>query len=128
MAISCPGCGRQYDITLFQFEKSVKCDCGREIDHSAALFEMPLEGVLDLHTFRPEEASSAVLEYIRQCRERGMSQVRIVHGKGTGALRRTVLSALDNAPQVLSIRPAGPREGSWGATIVYLRGRGEQSG
>lgn len=32
MAIRCPKCGHEYDVTLFQFGKKVKCDCGTEID------------------------------------------------------------------------------------------------
>ncbi len=29
MAITCPHCGAQFDVTLFQFGKTVRCDCGR---------------------------------------------------------------------------------------------------
>lgn len=32
MAITCPRCGKQYDVTLFQFGKSVRCDCGQTVD------------------------------------------------------------------------------------------------
>ena len=35
MAIRCPHCSREYDVTLFQFGKKVKCDCGAEIDLAA---------------------------------------------------------------------------------------------
>lgn len=35
MAIRCPKCGREYDVTLFQFGRKVKCDCGSELDLAA---------------------------------------------------------------------------------------------
>ncbi|MBW1669548.1 MAG: Smr/MutS family protein, partial [Deltaproteobacteria bacterium] len=38
-----------------------------------------VDGVLDLHTFRPEEAASVVEEYLRACLEQGIYEVRIIH-------------------------------------------------
>ncbi len=83
--------------------------------------ELPIDGVLDLHTFHPREVKDLVPEYLRACRERGILEVRIVHGKGTGALRRTVHAVLDRLPEVASYRLAGEGGGSWGATLVVLR-------
>jgi len=53
---------------------------------------LPIDGILDLHTFRPDEAGSAVDEYLRVCHENGIMEVKIIHGKGKGMLRRTVHS------------------------------------
>jgi DNA-nicking Smr family endonuclease len=78
---------------------------------------------LDLHTFRPAECADLVEEYVRAAQEAGLSVVRIVHGKGTGTLRRLVHAVLDRHPAVLAYRLAGERSGSWGATIVELRPR-----
>jgi DNA-nicking Smr family endonuclease len=83
--------------------------------------ELVADGVLDLHTFQPKDVGSLVEEYLRICRERGILEVRIIHGKGTGALRETVHAVLARLPEVVSFRLAGEDAGSWGATLVRLQ-------
>lgn len=82
--------------------------------------ELPIDGVLDLHAFDPREAKDLVTDYLALCREKGILRVRIIHGKGTGALRETVRSALATNPSVASFSQAMEDEGGWGATIVFL--------
>lgn len=82
---------------------------------------IPIDGVLDLHAFRAEEVKNLVPEYLEECRRRGIHQVRIIHGKGTGALRRTVQSLLQKNPHVLSFKTADLGGGGWGATEVILK-------
>jgi DNA-nicking Smr family endonuclease len=81
---------------------------------------LPIDGTLDLHTFLPGEVGSLVPDYLAACRSRGILQVRIVHGKGTGALRRTVHALLSKLPEVESFRTASEDAGGWGATLVHL--------
>jgi DNA-nicking Smr family endonuclease len=83
--------------------------------------EIPIDGILDLHTFRPGEVKDLVAEYIRACRAKGLRDVRIIHGKGTGALRRTVEAVLGRLPEVESFGLAPLEAGGWGATIVRLK-------
>lgn len=84
------------------------------------IIHIPIDGVLDLHTFAPKDAASAVDEYIHACLEKGIFEVKIIHGKGKGVLRRTIHAVLQNHPVVtgfgLDTGPSG-----WGATIAHLR-------
>ncbi len=82
--------------------------------------EQPIDGILDLHTFQPAEVKDLVPHYLAECRNQGILHVRIIHGKGTGSLRRMVHSLLEKNPAVKSFRTAGEEEGGWGATIVEL--------
>ena len=83
--------------------------------------EMPIDGTLDLHTFRPRDVKTLLPDYFEACRQKGLLQVRVVHGKGTGALRRTVHAVLERLPEVESFRLGGEGAGSWGATLVFLK-------
>ncbi len=83
--------------------------------------ELPIDGVLDLHTFNPREVGELLPEYISACRGKGIYEIRIIHGKGTGALRETVHSILRRMPEVASFRLAGGDAGGWGATLVVLK-------
>ena len=80
----------------------------------------PMGDVLDLHTFRPKDVPQLVPDYIDDCVGRGFAQVRIIHGKGRGTLRRIVHAALERHPAVAAFELAEPFAGGWGATIVRL--------
>ena len=82
--------------------------------------EVPITGELDLHTFRPSELGALLPDYLEECRKRGILTVRIIHGKGTGALRQSVHSLLGRLPAVVSFQLAGERSGGWGATVATL--------
>ena len=81
---------------------------------------LPIDGVLDLHAFHPREVKELVPDYLGLCLEKGIRQVRIIHGKGAGVLRRIVHSILEKDQRVTSFRLAGGDGGSWGATLVEL--------
>jgi DNA-nicking Smr family endonuclease len=86
--------------------------------------QLPIDGVLDLHTFQPREVKDLVPDYLVACQERGILEVRIIHGKGIGNLRRTVQTLLAHHPEVVTYGLAHPQLGGWGATIVTLRKKG----
>ena len=84
--------------------------------------EIPIDGTLDLHMFHPRDVKELVPDYLEACREKGILEIRIVHGKGTGALRETVHAVLRRLPYVIEFRLAGGDAGSWGATSVKVEG------
>ncbi|MDA8078772.1 MAG: Smr/MutS family protein [Nitrospiraceae bacterium] len=84
-------------------------------------FEIPINGALDLHTFQPKDVRGLLPDYLEECMKRGIFNVRVIHGKGTGMLRETVHSILGRLSYVESYRLAGEEAGGWGATIVTMR-------
>ena len=83
--------------------------------------EMPITGELDLHTFRPGDIGELLPDYFAECRKRDILAVRVIHGKGTGALREGVHRVLEKLPGVASWTwPAAANYGGWGATWVQL--------
>lgn len=82
--------------------------------------ELEINGILDLHAFSPKDVKYLVPDYLDECRIRNILEVRIIHGKGIGNLRRTVHSLLEKNPLVKGYRLAGEDRGNWGATIVQL--------
>ncbi len=90
-------------------------------DDSQDPVRIPITDELDLHTFRPAEVGDLLESYFTECRRRGLSRVRVVHGKGTGTLRTTVHAWLRRSPLVLHFASGDEHSGGWGATIVTLK-------
>ena len=85
------------------------------------LQERPEVGLqLDMRGWRVEDALEELDTYLNDAVLSGMSSVRILHGKGTGALRTAVREQLAHHPLVKSYAPAPPQEGGDGVTIVKL--------
>ncbi len=82
--------------------------------------ELKIDGVLDLHTFLPGEVKYLVPDYLDLCLAKGILDVRIIHGKGTGTMRRIVHAILGKIPEVASFKTAPENAGGWGATLVTL--------
>ena len=82
--------------------------------------EFPIDGTLDLHAFRPADVNTLVPDYLAACLEKGITEVRIIHGKGTGVLRERVHAILRRRRDVLDFRLDHGEAGGWGATVVTL--------
>ena len=81
---------------------------------------VPLQ--LDLRGQRAAEATEAVERYLDEAVLAGLPAVRIIHGHGTGAVRKAVRDLLSRHSLVRSWAPADRREGGDGATDVQLAG------
>ncbi len=86
---------------------------------------VPIDGVLDLHTFNPKELPSLLMDYLEACRDEGIVHVRIIHGKGKGVQRARVHSLLKKNPLVKHFATASEDAGGWGATLVDLEPVGD---
>lgn len=83
--------------------------------------EMPIEPELDLHTFRPEDLGDLIPDYLEACRAKGIFEVRVIHGKGIGNVKRSVEAILRRLDFVETFSPASQLYGGMGATMVRLR-------
>ena len=54
--------------------------------------QMPIESELDLHTFRPQDLGDLIPSYLEACRAKGIYEVRLIHGKGIGNIKRSVVA------------------------------------
>lgn len=82
---------------------------------------LPLEDRLDLHFFRPRDIGELIPEYLELCHKQRLGEVKLIHGKGTGALKARVRAILKRHPLVAGVADAEPEAGGWGATRVFLK-------
>jgi dsDNA-specific endonuclease/ATPase MutS2 len=83
--------------------------------------KIPIQDVLDLHTFRPQDISDLLENYFDECLKAGIFSVRIIHGKGKGIQKKQVQRILQKDRRVKSFKDAPPEAGGWGATLVELK-------
>jgi len=81
--------------------------------------EMPIEHVIDLHTFAPRDVVAVVEDYLQAAHEAGLVDVRLIHGRGKGVQRAAVQRLLRTHPLVERFWDAP--ESHLGATVVRLR-------
>lgn len=93
---------------------------GRDLPVESGALALPIDGVLDLHSFRPGEVGELLPEWMLACRAAGILALRVIHGKGSGALRARVHELLGRSPLVARW---APEPGNWGATLVWVYGR-----
>jgi DNA-nicking Smr family endonuclease len=80
---------------------------------------IPIEDRLDLHAFAPRDVRSVVEEYITAAHAAGLTEVRLIHGRGKGVQRGIVQQALEEHPLVEAFWDAA--ETHLGATVARLR-------
>lgn len=96
-------------------------------DETLEWVRLAIDGTLDLHTFPPGEIRQLIPDYIEACLLEGILDLRIIHGKGKGVLRRLVHAILDRHPNVASYRHEEGTGGGWGATVVRLVPTGKRA-
>ena len=114
--------GLAFDVSKEKLHKIPKPKVGRSVvkktNYDLAInTKVGLE--LNLIGMRVDEAKAALVKYIDNCRLKHLGQVRIIHGFGSGALRKMVRDYLDTQ-KGLSYRPGGEHEGGGGCTVVIF--------
>ena len=82
---------------------------------------IPIEDSIDLHRFRPAEIADVVDAYLEAAFEKGLREVRLIHGRGRGVQRHRIRTRLARSPYVERFVDAPADRGGWGATLVWLR-------
>ncbi len=99
---------------------------GRDVTHKLRKGDWAIQGEVDLHGLRSDEARLALAEFIRNAHRQGLRCLRVVHGKGLGSpgktpvLKSKVHSWLVQKNQVLAFVQATPAQGGAGALVVLL--------
>ncbi len=131
-ALSAPDDRGEFEVQLGALRMRIKRDQVERVAHAAAapaprpiavsLPPRPDSPGLELEVrgHRAEEAIPRLEEYLQSAYLAGLPFVRIIHGKGTGALRRVVREALASSPLVSDFEPADARAGGEGVTIAHL--------
>ena len=83
--------------------------------------KIPIDGILDLHNFSPKELPDLLTDYLSACLDKGLVQVRIIHGKGQGIQKARVRALLARNSLVSRFYDAPADAGGWGATIAELK-------
>ncbi len=98
---------------------------GKGIERAKALAADAIvapEARCDVRGLRADDALRAIERLLDRAYSEGLAAVSILHGHGTGALKKTVREALEASPYVATSRPADREEGGDAVTIVSLRG------
>ncbi len=86
---------------------------------------VPITEAFDLHDFPPREVVPVAEAYLEAAREKGYTEVRLIHGRGKGVQRANLRRMLGRHPDVEGFEDAPAERGGWGATLVRLRPRDE---
>lgn len=92
-----------------------------EYDEPGEPLRVPIEECIDLHTFAPRDIPDVVASYLEAAQEAGLTEVRVIHGRGKGVQKERVRQVLAKSELVAHFEEATPDRGGWGATVVTLK-------
>lgn len=95
---------------------------GRAQQGEAADPDAPPEARCDVRGLRADEAEREIELFLDRAYSEGMAAVSILHGHGTGALKKLVRESLSELPHVALVRPAARHEGGDAVTVVTFKG------
>jgi dsDNA-specific endonuclease/ATPase MutS2 len=96
-------------------------DAAAASEDDAEIVEIPLEEAIDLHGFLPQDVAAIVRDYLNDAYAAGFAEVRIIHGRGIGALREMVRNLLSQDSRIARFKDAPFDRGGNGATVAHFR-------
>ena len=130
-ALGPPNADGELEVRLGAFHATVKVTDVEEVEKEEGVTATPAASwpvvapppvELEVRGMRVEEAMPLIDQRLDEAFRAGLPQIRIVHGKGTGTLRRGIREALSRHPLVKSLTTPPPKEGGEGATVVDIAG------
>ena len=109
------------DLMLTKKPKKAPAKQTRSVYRTTSRADADVSTELDLRGQTVEEAIANVQLFIDKCVLNNISEIRIIHGKGTGALRAAVTQELKGHPNVAEFRLGVYGEGESGVTIAKLK-------
>ena len=109
------------DIMLIEKKKKPQVRQARNVYRTSSRADGDVTTELDLRGQTVDEALSNLGIFIDKCILNGLTEVRIIHGKGTGALRTAVQEELRRHPNIASCRLGSLGEGDTGVTVATLK-------
>ena len=103
---------------LREVQEQKAASAGSKVEYSAAN-TVGLE--LDIRGMMVDDAKPVVDRYLDDCKRQSLTEVSIIHGKGTGALRAGIQAYLKHHPRVKTFRNGNYGEGDFGVTVVTLK-------
>ncbi len=109
------------DLMLTEKKKKPPVKTGRSVYRTTSRADADVKTELDLRGQTVDEALANLSLFIDKCVLNNISEVRIIHGKGTGALRSAVTDELKHHPNISEFRLGVYGEGENGVTIAKLK-------
>ncbi len=116
---------KEFELAKKHRDKARGSNIDKKIHASAAPSVSP---TLDIHGFTVEESHEALEIHLDSAIRAGLKEIYVMHGIGTGALKRFVGDYLRKHPQISHVRNAVPAEGGIGVTIAVIGKKGEMVG
>jgi DNA mismatch repair protein MutS2 len=117
--------GIRMKVHVADLELVNQVDTARDASAGSALWktpEGPVQTEVDLRGLRVDEVDQALLRSIDEAILGDLTELRIIHGKGTGAVRARVTTLLEDDGRVSAFRVGGRTEGGAGVTVARLEG------
>ncbi|MCY1007533.1 Smr/MutS family protein [Nannocystis pusilla] len=108
-------------IHRWEVPEALPSTAGKHFGESAAAIEVGIDNSVDVRGARADDALRAIDRFLDEAMQRDLEVVVVIHGHGTGALRKAVREHLAEQPFIHRTRPGMQPEGGEGVTVVWVQ-------